>query len=120
MDAEKAGRAADYLTHIAEAIERIQDYTRGMDEASFSAARLEQDAVIRNLSVLGEASKNLQRHAPVLCEANPGLQASLRAAYAMRNRLDHGYYEVRLSLVWETVQRDLPPLLALVRKLIPA
>lgn len=120
MATEKAQRAADYLTHIAEAIERIQEYTRGMTEGAFSASRLQQDAVIRNLSVLGEASKNLQRHAPALCEANPELQANLRAAYAMRNRLDHGYYEVRVSLVWETVQRDLPPLLALVRKLISA
>lgn len=120
MDSEKAQRAADYLAHIAEAIERIQAYTRDMNEATFSASRLEQDAVIRNLSVLGEASKNLLRHAPAMCAANPELLTSLRAAYAMRNRLDHGYYEVRLSLVWETVQRDLPALLALVRKLLSA
>ena len=48
-------RLADYLTHILQAIERIQRYTDDMDEAGFLQNEMAQDAVIRNFEVLGEA-----------------------------------------------------------------
>lgn len=48
-------RIEDYLTHILEAIARIQEYTSGMDRAMFMSDRKTCDAVIRNLEVVGEA-----------------------------------------------------------------
>ena len=50
----------DYLSHMLEAIERIQHYTRDMVITSFDANPLVQDAVIRNLEVLGEAAHNIE------------------------------------------------------------
>jgi uncharacterized protein with HEPN domain len=47
-------RLADYLDHMAQAIERIQRYTDGMDGEAFARNSLVQDAVIRNLEIIGK------------------------------------------------------------------
>mgnify|MGYP006175705795 CR=1 FL=1 len=52
-------RTADYLQHVAQAIDNIQSYTVGMDAADFKADRKTQDAVIRNLQTLAESSQRL-------------------------------------------------------------
>jgi uncharacterized protein with HEPN domain len=57
-------RLADYLTHILEAIERIGQYTEDMVEVTFQENRMVQDAVIRNIEIIGEASNNIDRHYP--------------------------------------------------------
>jgi len=61
----KVLRVADYLEHIAQAIERIDRYTEDMDETAFLASELVQDAVIRNIEIIGEASNNIIRTSPV-------------------------------------------------------
>ena len=109
-------RLADYLGHIAEAIARIQRYTAGLDAAAFEASEMAQDAVIRNLEVIGEASRNIAREYPGFVAAHPGLP--LGAAYEMRNALAHGYFKVDLGIVWNTLQRDLTPLAEQVAALI--
>jgi uncharacterized protein with HEPN domain len=52
-------RLSDYLAHILEAIERIEEYVSDMDEVTFLASALVQDAVIRNFEIIGEASNNI-------------------------------------------------------------
>ena len=101
-------RVSDYLEHILEAIERIRSYTAGMTETEFLANKLVEDAVIRNLEVMGEAAKNIETHAPAFAAAHPELR--LKDIYLMRNRLSHGYFSINLQIVWNTVQRDLPDL----------
>jgi uncharacterized protein with HEPN domain len=99
-------RLSDYLGHILEAIARIHEYLEDVDEVGFLSNRLIQDAVIRNFEIIGEASKNVERVAPDFLAAHPELPLSF--AYDMRNILAHGYYKVDLSVVWKTVERDLP------------
>ena len=60
----KVLRVPDYLEHILKAIERIDRYTADMDEIGFLNSELVQDAVIRNIEIIGEASNNIQRVAP--------------------------------------------------------
>ena len=108
-------RLPDYLGHITEAIERIQRYTGGLDEAGFVRSQLVQDAVIRNFEIIGEASRNIERHHPDFADAHPELP--LAVAYEMRNALAHGYFKVDLSIVWKTIGNDLPPLLRVVSAL---
>lgn len=55
-------RIADYLQHILEAIDNIQDYTVGMNLDAFMADRKTRDAVIRNLEVIGEACNNVAKN----------------------------------------------------------
>ena len=57
-------RLRDYLGHILEAIERIQNYCEDIDEPTFQAKTLIQDAVVRNIEIIGEASRNVERVAP--------------------------------------------------------
>lgn len=99
-------RLGDYLGHILDAIKQIQNYCEEIDEDSFSANRMIQDAVIRNFEIIGEASKNVERVAPEFVAAHPELP--LAFAYDMRNLLAHGYYKVDVNVVWKTIERDLP------------
>ncbi|MGY8526228.1 HepT-like ribonuclease domain-containing protein [Paracidovorax citrulli] len=99
---------ADYLGDILEAISRIARYTAGLAEDAFHTDDLVQDAVIRNLEVIGEACRNIARHYPDFALRHPELP--LTGAYEMRNALAHGYFKVDTAIVWRTVQRDLPGL----------
>lgn len=108
-------RLADYLAHITEAIERIDRYTSDMDEVTFLSDQLVQDAVIRNLEIIGEASNNIEKHYPEFAAAHPELPLSF--AYQMRNAIAHGYFKVDYEIVWRTIHRDLPGLYQRVREL---
>ena len=109
-------RLADYLGHILQAIDRIQRYTEALDEAAFARSEMAQDAVIRNLEVIGEASRNVERAHAEFAAAHPELP--LTVAYEMRNALSHGYFKVDLEIVWRTIKNDLPPLQRLIRSLV--
>ena len=106
-------RLGDYLQHIVEAIERVQRYTEDADEVRFIGDEMMQDAVIRNLEVIGEASRNIEREHPGFAAARPELPLSF--AYEMRNVLSHGYFKVDLGIVWKTIERELPVLLQQVK-----
>lgn len=108
-------RLPDYLGHILEAIERIGRYTDDIDENSFLQDEMAQDAVIRNLEIIGEASHNIERDYPEFAAAHPELP--LAFAYQMRNAVAHGYFKVDLEIVWKTVQNDLTGLHAQVQEI---
>lgn len=101
-------RIADYLGHILQAIDNILEYTAGATLAGYLIDRKTQDAVVRNLEVIGEASNNIVKHHPGYAATHP--EVPWRIAYEMRNALSHGYFSVDHTIVWQTVQNDLQPL----------
>jgi uncharacterized protein with HEPN domain len=101
-------RLHDYLEHIQQAIDRIERYTSDLIDQTFLQNEMIQDAVIRNLEIIGEASRNIERHYPDFAAEHP--EVPLALAYEMRNALAHGYFKVDLELVWKTIQRELPAL----------
>lgn len=107
-------RLADYLAHILEAIERIESYTADVAKLAFLENQLVQDAVIRNLEVIGEASNNIAKRHPAFAAEHPEL--FLASAYRMRNAVVHGYFKVVIEIVWKTMQDDLPTLHSLIRQ----
>jgi uncharacterized protein with HEPN domain len=109
----KALRVPDYLAHILEAIERIEEYVSDMDETAFLASKLVQDAVIRNIEIVGEASNNIQRVDPAFTAKHDNIP--WQVMYAMRNRVSHGYDKVDYEMVWKTICNDLPDLYKLVK-----
>ena len=109
----KALRVPDYLAHILEAIERIEEYVSDMDELAFLSSKLVQDAVIRNIEIIGEASNNIQRVDPVFAAQHA--EIPWQVMYAMRNRVSHGYDKVDFEMVWKTICNDLPDLYLLVQ-----
>lgn len=108
-------RIPDYISHILEAIERIAEYTAGMDEVSFLQSRLVQDAAIRNIEIIGEAARNIERASPAFIADHHSIPWS--TMIAMRNRVSHGYMTINLSLVWKTIRSDLPELEKPIRAL---
>ena len=108
-------RIADYLQHVFEAIDNIQEYTSGMELAAYMADRKTRDAVIRNLEVIGEACNNIAKNHPEFAEKHSAIPWGF--AYEMRNALSHGYFTVDHAIVWQTIQQDLPKLRAQVARL---
>lgn len=96
-------REQDYLRHIEEAIARIQRYLDGKTENDFLSDDLIQDAVIRNLEIIGEAVSKLGGDLKAQYSYIPWQEIS-----GMRDRLIHGYFSVNLSIVWDTVNNVLP------------
>ena len=109
----KALRVPDHLGHILQAIERIEEYVSQMDEMAFQSNKLVQDAVIRNIEIIGEASNNIQRVDPVFAARHD--EIPWQVMYAMRNRVSHGYDKVDFEMVWRTICNDLPDLYQLVK-----
>ncbi|MHB0971955.1 MAG: HepT-like ribonuclease domain-containing protein [Thermoanaerobaculia bacterium] len=99
------------LLHIRDAIARIRSFAP--DKETFLGSELVQDAVVRNLEVIGEASKAL---ADSVRSSAP--EIPWREIAGMRDRLIHRYHDVDLQLVWSTVVRDLPPLEKAVERLL--
>lgn len=69
----------DYLGHMQQAIGRIERYLSDIDHAGFLANEEKQDAVIRNLEIIGEAAGNIQRHFPDFAKQHP--RFPLKAVY---------------------------------------
>ncbi len=113
----RSQRLADYLQHIINAVGRIRGYTAGLTEDDFLRSPLIQDAVIRNLEVVGEACRNvLQYHAEF---AAAHRDVPWRSPYEMRNALTHGYFSIDLVWTWTTIQGDLPAFEAQILALLP-
>jgi uncharacterized protein with HEPN domain len=102
-------RVEDYLEHIAQAIERAEEYTKRLGNlTAFRQSRRDQDAVIRNIEIIGEAARQIQQHAPDFVAAHPELPwIEMRG---MRNKMIHNYFDVDVGVVWGTVTNDLPRL----------
>ncbi|MDR6856605.1 DUF86 domain-containing protein [Variovorax guangxiensis] len=116
MSAPEASRVRSFLQHAVEAIQRVANYTSGLNEAGFLADAMVQDAVIRNIEVMGEAARNVERHDPEFARLHPDIP--WKDVYAMRNRVSHGYFTVDLSIVWQAIQRDIPLLGAQLQRLL--
>jgi uncharacterized protein with HEPN domain len=78
--------------------------------AEFSADTRTQQAVILNLFVIGEAATKLLTEYPDFAQQHAGI--AWKSMKGMRNRIAHGYFDVDLDIVWETVATSLPQLLS--------
>ena len=101
-------RVVDYLGHMLDAIGRIDLYVDDLSEVAFLDDSKTQDAVIRNFEILGEAANNINKNAPEFVAAHFDIPWS--DIYRLRNQVAHGYFQVDLELLWQTVQRYLPEL----------
>lgn len=98
------------LDEILASIAMIQTYLAQMTQAQFMAQPLIQDGVVRRLEIIGEAATQLPADLKARFTA-----VEWRAMATMRNRLIHGYFAVNLTIVWDTIQHDLPALETQIR-----
>ena len=101
-----------YIDHILNSINRILDYISGKDREAFETDFLTQDAVVRQLEIIGEATKRISKE---FHSKHPDIPWSDMAG--MRDILIHDYIDVDLGVVWKTASEDIPKLKALIIKL---
>jgi uncharacterized protein with HEPN domain len=108
MTKKDAMRIPDYLEHILEALKRIFEYVEDIGEVGFLTNAQVQDAVLRNLEIIGEASNKLVRYHDEFIKQYPDVP--WEDMYWMRNRISHGYFSIDFEIIWKTIEQDLPTL----------
>lgn len=101
-----------YVSHILDAIEKIEEYVAGIDETSFYKTTLIQDGVIRQLQIVGEAVKKLSDGLRDEYSHIPWQEIA-----GMRDKLVHDYFGVDMEEVWLTVKDDIPLLKSEILKI---
>jgi len=106
-------RDLSYLADMIEAIQHIFDYTEGLVYSDFLEHTMARDAVLRNIQVIGEATKRL----------SDGLRQNYpdvpwREIAGMRDKVIHDYFEVNYATVWDVIQADLPQLFHQVQAIL--
>jgi uncharacterized protein with HEPN domain len=91
-----------YLDDILDSIAQIREYCADMSYHTFTQDRKTQDAVVRNLEIIGEAVRRL----PETCKERAN-DIEWRKNMALRNILAHEYFGVSLPVVWDVVQHKL-------------
>lgn len=101
------------IQDILDAVSAVQEYTRGMEFKTFTEDRKTVDAVVRNLIVIGEAAVHVPED---ICRKHP--QVPWYEMRGMRNFVVHEYLRASDAVIWDTVHVDLPPLPALIKKIL--
>ncbi len=94
-----------YLEDILEAAEKIEKYLEGVSFQQLSADEMRMDAVLRNLEIIGEATKNLPS---TLRQKYPAVD--WRKVAGLRDIVIHAYFNVDHNIIWDIVQNKLPDL----------
>lgn len=102
-------RLADYLGHMQQAAQDACDFIEGLDKSDFIEDKRTQQAVIMSLIIIGEAATKVMDGYVEFIQVHT--QVPWRSMRGMRNRIAHGYFDINLDIVWETVISALPELL---------
>ena len=92
-----------YLEDIKDSIRKIEGYTSNLSFDEFKKDTLTIDAVVRNLTIIGEAAKNIPEE---IKSKNP--EVAWSEAIGMRNKVTHEYFGVDEDILWKTIKEDLP------------
>lgn len=102
-------RLADYLDHMQQAATDACSFIEGLNKEDFLADKRTQQAVIMSLIIIGEAATKVMDGYAEFTRTHP--EVPWRSMRGMRNRIAHGYFEIDLEVVWDTVQTALPAFL---------
>ncbi len=92
-----------YLKHTLDAISRIEEYTHNISYQIFIKNNLLQDGVIRQIEIIGEATKRLSKEIKEKYSEIPWKDVA-----GMRDKLIHDYFGVDIGAVWDTIKKDIP------------
>lgn len=102
-------RLPDYLDHIQQAAIDAHSFVEGLAKEDFLTDKRTQQAVIMSLIIIGEAATKIMDGYTVFTQVHS--EVPWRSMRNMRNRMAHGYFDINLDIVWDTVQEWLPELL---------
>ena len=101
------------LQHMRDAATEARSFVRGRTRGDLDADRMLLRALVKDIEIIGEAASRVSSEAQEACPQLPWVDI-----IGMRNRLIHAYFDVNLDLVWETVQQDLPFLIAEIQQIL--
>lgn len=102
-------RLPDYLDHMQQAAADACSFVKGLSKDEFSVDKRTQQAVVMRVIIIGEAATKVMDRYDEFAQQRP--EIPWRSMRGMRNRIAHGYFDINLDVVWETVQTALPELL---------
>jgi uncharacterized protein with HEPN domain len=103
-----------YLLDILIAVRRVMKFVEDTTAEGFERNELMQHAVMRQLEIIGEASRCISQETK---DRHP--EAAWKQMVGMRNRLVHEYFRIDVGKVWDAVTNDVPVLISLIEPLVP-
>jgi uncharacterized protein with HEPN domain len=94
-----------YLEDMLDSTQKISNYTKGMDITSFSSNSMAFDAVLRNLEIVGEATKKISRR---IRTQYPEIEWKKIAG--LRDIIIHEYFGINKKILWEIITQKIPVL----------
>ena len=101
-----------YIEHILLSIAKIKEYTKNLSKDDFEQNEMIQDAVIRNIEIIGEAAKKVSSDLK-----SSYLNIPWKEIAGMRDKLIHDYMGVDVEVVWKTLETDIPELEILLKEI---
>ena len=95
------------VRHILDAAQEAVAFASGRSREELETDRMFNLSLVRLLEIIGEGAKEISEE---LRQAHP--KTAWKEMAGMRDRLIHAYFDINLDVVWETVNKDLPPLIA--------
>lgn len=102
-----------FLEDITNSILNIEEFIKGISHTSFLKDKKSQSAVIRELEIIGEASKNIPQEVRDKHKELPWRDMS-----RMRNKLIHGYFNINLDMLWKTIKERIPEIKSKIEKIL--
>ena len=102
-----------YIDHILDCIRKIKEFSSGLTFNEFKTNELVQDAIIRNIEIIGEASKKVSSNTKQTWYKIPWKEVS-----GMRDKLIHDYMGIDVKVVWQTIKEDIPSLEKLINEIL--
>jgi uncharacterized protein with HEPN domain len=103
-----------YLAHMLDTARKICDKVQGIDRDIYDGDENLRLALAHLVQVIGEAAR---RVSPQTCTAHPGIP--WREIIGMRHKIVHDYMSLDEDILWQVVTKDLPPLIALLERIVP-
>ena len=102
-----------FLQHILESIEIIEDFIKDSNKSEFLHSIQLQEALVRRLEIIGEATKNLPKN-----YRRKYVHVKWHEMAGMRDKLIHHYFCIDLHVVWDVIKKDLPGLKKQIQKIL--
>ena len=102
------------LQHMLDAAKEAVEFAAGKLRKDLDSDRMLTLAITKSIEIIGEAASRVTEECKTENDNIPWNDIS-----GMRNRLIHGYFDINLDIVWETVKEDLPALLIELEKIVP-
>jgi len=100
-----------YINHILEAASELSDFIKGMDKNSFMNNKMARAAAVRQIQIVGEATKKLSDEAKA---KYPGVQ--WKDIAGMRDKVVHDYFGIDYEAVWQTATIEIPALIKVLKE----